>query len=380
MKRSCASRCAQTKSAVFLLLCSLLGQAQSEAPQITFDRAVRSLSAGDYGAAEQGFQAILKQQPNNVGAIGNLGILYARTNRTDKAIAEYQHALRLSPNDEPILLNLGIVYLKEELHSRALPYFQRVLAIDPNNLQARQLLDVCRLYTGQVSPAIEDLKLLIEQSPRDEQLLFLLGFAYLKNGNSKAAQDIFNRMFEAAGPARAQFLLGKASYEAALFPQAEESFLAVLRLDPRFPDIHLELGKVYISERRTDDAIAQLRAAVNENPENEEANYFLGSLLVRENQCEQGIPYLERAKRLKPDSYGVYLYLGRAKLHLGQTADAVKLLRKAAELNPDDASAQYTLARALKSSGQEAESARAFERARSLNARALDEAAIPGIR
>jgi Flp pilus assembly protein TadD len=368
------------KCAACLLMWGLLARGQTEPVQVTFDHAVRALSAGDYGAAEQGFQAVLRQQPNNVGAIGNLGILYARTNRTDQAIAEYQRALRLSPNDEAILLNLGIVYLKEELHGRALPYFERVLAIDPHNQQARRLRDVCLLYTGQVLPAISDLKLLTKENPRDEQLLFLLGFAYLKNGDSKTAQALFNQMFETAGTARAQFLLGKASYEAALFPQAEESFLAVLRADAQFPGVHLELGKVYISERRTDDAVEQLREALKESPSDEEANYFLGSLLIRENRYEQGVPYLEEAKRLKPDSYGVYLYLGRAKLHLGQTSAAVTLLQKAVELNPDDASAQYTLARALKSSGQEVAATKAFERARTLNARALDETTIPGVR
>ena len=160
--------------AACLFLCGLLANAESEPAQVTFDRAVEALSTGDYGAAEQGFQAVLRQQPNHVGAIGNLGILYARTNRIDRAIAEYQRALRLSPNDEPILLNLGIVDLKEEAHSRALPYFERVFAMDPRNRQARQLLDVCRLYTGEVLPAIRDLKLLTGENPHDEQLLFLL--------------------------------------------------------------------------------------------------------------------------------------------------------------------------------------------------------------
>ncbi|MBV9611522.1 MAG: tetratricopeptide repeat protein, partial [Acidobacteriaceae bacterium] len=316
----------------------------------------------------------------HVGAIGNLGILYARTNRIDRAIAEYEHALRLSPNEEPVLLNLGIVYLKEELHSRALPYFERVLAMDARNQQARQLADVCRLYTGQVKPALRDLEALRQANPQDQQVLFLLGFGYLKSGDSQAAHDIFNQMFEAAGPARAEFLLGKASYEAALFSQAEESFLQVARADAQFPGVHLELGKVYISERRTEDAIRELREELRRDPENQEANYFLGSLLVQENRDEEGAAYLEKAERLKPDSYGVFLYLAKAKLHSGQPAEAVTLLEKAVELNPDDASAQYTLARALKSCGKDEAAARAFERARSLNARALSEFTIPGVR
>ncbi len=356
----------------------IFGQAQSL--QVTFNRAVGHLSSGDYGPAEQGFLAVLRAQPDNVGAIGNLGILYARTNRIDKAIAEYQRALRLSPNDQSILLNLGLVNLREEQHSKALPFFERVLAVDPFNNQARQLRDMCLLYTGRVPPALQDLQSLARDRPGDPQLLFLLGLAYLKHGDSKQAQSVFNRMFQESEPARAQFMLGKASYEAALFPQAEESYHAVLRLDPKFPGIHLELGKVYLSERRTQDAIAQFKQALDEPASKEEANYFLGSLLVRESQPEPGITYLEAAKRLNPNSFGVYLYLGKARLETGQPSVAALLLKKAVELNPDDPNAQYTLARALKKSGRDSEAAQAFARARSLNARALPESIIPGIR
>ncbi len=85
--------------AACLCLCISLA---AEPPDIVFNRAVQALSAGDYAVAEQGFQSVLHQQPSNVGAIGKLGIIYARTNRADRAIAAYQSALRLSPNDKPL--------------------------------------------------------------------------------------------------------------------------------------------------------------------------------------------------------------------------------------------------------------------------------------
>jgi tetratricopeptide (TPR) repeat protein len=372
--------CLKTLFGVFLYLCGMLAFAASEPADIIFSRAVQAMAAGNYATAEQGFQSVLRREPRNVGAIGNLGILYARTNRAGQAIAEYQAALRLSPDDESILLNLGIVYFKQELHALALPYFARVVKVDPRNQQAQQLLAVCQIYGGQVGPAIHTLESLSTANPKDEQVLFLLGFGYLKQGDSKTAESVFNRMLDVAGPARAQFLLGRASYEAALFPQAEESFLQVLRLDANFPGLHLELGKLYISERRTDDAIRELRAALRENPDNEDANYFLGSLLVRESRFEEGIRYLEAAKKLKPDSWAIYFYLGRAKLHEQQTAEAAALLEKAVALNPNDASAQYQFGRALQANGQKDAAAGAFARARDLKADALNDAAIPGVR
>jgi superkiller protein 3 len=358
------------KSAACLCLCGFLLWAAEPAKEV-FDQAVRDLAAENYEAAERGFQSVVREQPRNVAALGNLGVIYSRTSRADRAIEVYRRALRLSPDDKAILLNLGLVYLKHEDHARALPLFARVVEIDPQHLQARQLLAVCRAYTGQLGPAIRDLEALRAAAPRDENILFLLGFAYLKNHDAERAKAIFELMFEAAPPERAQFLMGKANYEATLFPQAEEAFSEALRLDAALPGVHLELGKVYISLRRTDDAIRELELALKENAGDGDACYFLGGLLVQEGRYKQGIPYLERARKVKPDFWAPYFYLGKAKLRLEQPADAVVLLQRAVELNPDEASAYYQLGRALEACGRGPEASRALRRVRDLRAAAL---------
>lgn len=363
------------KCGACLCLCAFLLCAAESAKEV-FEGAARALAAGDYQAAERGFQSVLREEPRNIAALGNLGVIYSHTNRADQAITVYRRALQLSPNDKAILLNLGLVYLKQEDHARALSLFARVVEIDPQHLQARQLLAVCRAYVGQLAPAIRDLEALRAAAPRDEDVLFLLGFVYLKNHDSEKAKAIFQLMFEAAGPVRAQFLIGKANVEALLFPQAEESFSEVLRLDPEFPGAHLELGKVYISLRRDDDAIRELELALKANSGDGDASYFLGSLLVQEGRDEQGVPYLERATKLKPDFWAPHYYLGKAKLRLGQPTEAMVPLQRAAALKPDEASVYYELWRALKGCGREAEARRALLRVQELRAAAL-EAATP---
>jgi tetratricopeptide (TPR) repeat protein len=364
---------------VMSALC-LLAIAAQDPQQAIFEAAAKSLVAGDYPAAERGFQAVLKVQPNHVGALGNLGIIYSRTGRTDQAITVYRKALALSPNDKAILLNLGLVYLKQEAHRKALPLFERVVAVDAAHQQARQLVAICRLYLGELEPAIRDLEALQRENSNDQQTLFLLGFAYLKNNDAETAKRIFDRMFAVAGPAQAEFLLGKACYEAALFDRAEESYLKVAQIAPDFPGIRLELGKLYISQRRTEDAIKELESVLKDQPANEDANYYLGGLLVQEARYEEGIPYLERARKLKPDSWSILFYLGKAKLRLGQPAEAVTLLQKAVALNPDETSAYYQLGRALQACGRQQEALRAFSRVQNLKAGAPKDAAIVGIR
>jgi tetratricopeptide (TPR) repeat protein len=364
------------KAAVCLCLCGIVLMAAEPAKEI-FEKAAQALSAGDYAAAERGFQAVLRQEPNQIAALANLGVIYSRTNRADQAIAAYQKALRLSPDDKPILLNLGLVYLKQEAHARALPYFERVVKLDPGNLQARQLLAVSRAYTGQVRPAIQELEALHQSAPHDENILFLLGFCYLKDRNPERAKLIFQQMFDSAGPSRAQFLLGRADYEATQFSEAESAFREVLRIDPKFPGVHLELGKVYISLRRNDDALRELNLALQERPGDPDASYFLGGLLVQQGRDGEGIPYLERAKDAKPDFWAPYFYLGKARLRMEHPAEAVAFLERAVQLNPDDASAFYDLSRALQASGRTEEARDAMVRVRELRDAALKAQAPP---
>jgi tetratricopeptide (TPR) repeat protein len=364
------------KFAVCLCLCASLLCAAESAKEI-FEGAVKALAAGDTEAAERGFQAVLRQEPRNIAALSNLGVIYSRTSRADRAIDAYQRALQASPDDKAILVNLGLVYLRQEDHAKALPLFSRVVAIDPQHMQARQLQAVCRAYLGQLEPAIHELEVLRTAAPRDDGILFLLGFAYLKDHDAEKAKAIFEAMLAAAGPVRTQFLIGKANYEATMFPQAEESFLDVLRLDPQFPGVHLELGKVYICLRRTDDAMRELQLAVKEDPG--DANYFLGGLLVQEGRFAEGIPYLEKAKMAKPDSWAAYFYLGKAKLQLEKPAEAAVLLQRSIELNPtDEVSAYYQLGKALKACGRDEEARRALAHVRDLRAAATEAATLDG--
>ena len=363
------------KWAACLCLCAVFLSAAEPVKEI-FDRAVRALEASDYQGAERGFQAVLREQPRNIAALSNLGIIYSRTNRADQAIVVYRRALELSPDDKAILLNLGLVYLRQENHARALPLFARVVAIDPQQLQARQLLAVCRAYTGRPALAIRDLETLRVSAPNDENVLFLLGFVYLKNHDPEKAKLIFEQMFQAAGPVRAEFLAGKAYYEATQFPEAERSFQHVLQLDPAFPGAHLELGKVYISLRRTDDAMRELQLVLKDNPDDADAGYFLGGVLVQAGRFAEGIPYLERAKTAKPDFWAPYFYLGKAELRLDRPSEAVALLQRAVQLNPDDATAYFLLGRALQACGRTSEASQALRRVRELRAGSLDASAI----
>src|SRR5260370_22222339 len=102
-----------------LLWASLLCAGQSSLQ--VFNGAVAALLSGDYAVAERGFVKVLEAMPDHIDSMQNLGVVYARTNRLDQAIALYRRALKLNPRNGSVLLNLGLACIKQGFYAEALP-------------------------------------------------------------------------------------------------------------------------------------------------------------------------------------------------------------------------------------------------------------------
>ena len=131
--------------------------------------------------------------------------------------------------------------------------------------------------------------------------MYLLGLAYVRSNQPAKARQVFQELFaEGANPAQANFLVGKAYYEGGNFEQAERAFR--LAIDDRAvgPAARIELAKVLISERKNEEAEAQLRSVLKSDASNSDALYLLGALLVQENRYGAGADILNRHARRIP--------------------------------------------------------------------------------
>jgi predicted Zn-dependent protease len=331
----------------------------ADALETTFSRAAAALSRGDLPAAEQGFDAVLKSQPNHVGAMGNLGVIYSRSGRTHQAIAIYRRALKVAPNDMALLVNLGLAYLKEENHSAAKQVFEPLVKRDPSNARLRELLATTQVYTGESDKALASL----EQLPRTPNTIYLMGLANLRAGNREKARELLDEAFPAAmSPAQAAFMKGKAYYDATLFDDAIREFRKARALDESLPGVRMELARALVSIRDNDAAEGELRGLLKAQPSDADACYLLGALLVQEGKETEAVRLLEIARAARPDGWGAYYYLGRAKLQIDDARSAAPLLKKAADMNPEESAVFYHLSRALKALGRDAEARKAAAR------------------
>jgi Flp pilus assembly protein TadD len=301
-----------------------------ESAEAIFQRAAASLKAEDYRSAERDFRSVLTLEPRNVGAMGNLGVVYPRTRRFSQAIDIYRQALRIAPRDKFLATNLGLAYVRQEQYTSAPPIFEKLAADRP----------------------------LLAAEPGNAGALSMLGVALTRLNRTEEAHAAFARMMDAVSPAQAKFLMGKASYETERFAEAADFFRQALSLDPALDGAHRELGKTLISLRAEESAEKELRQAA---PDDSEALYFLGAQLAR-TRAGEAIPVLERARDLAPDLWGPSYYLGRIYLDQSRLREALPLLERAARLNPDEPAIQYQLGRALQKAGRAAGAQAAFAR------------------
>lgn len=324
-----------------LVLATGLMQAAQSSVQI-FERAAAALLGGDYGAAERGFEEVLRTSPNHVASLENLGVVYSRTGRLDQAIAVYRRALALSPGNSGVRLNLGLAYMRQKSYAAALDVFQSLVQTDPGSFPAN-----------------------------DIGVLFPLSDGFLGRTPTEEAVRKLDAFLSSLPPAPAHLVLCKLYYQRERLDEAGRQCRKTLEIDPRFPGAHRELARVLVSQR-SPEAENELAAAIQEDPNDPEALYDLGVALVEEDRVEEAARYLERARRLEPGFWGSWFVLGKVKLHLDQAEQAVPLLQRAAELRPDYFSIFYVLGRALIATGKTEEAQRAMQRVRELTAQELD--------
>ncbi len=336
-----------------------------------FASAARALQSGRYDAAEREFLEVLKREPGHVGALGNLGVLYSRTGQPSRAIDVYRRALKLAPGEPGLLLNLSLAYFKIEEFASAKPLLEQ---LEPKagarQAQARELLAIARLQTGETEAAVTALAALAGAAQPSPAVLQFLALGHIRQGARAKADAVMERLFESLPPASARYFEGRIWYDAALFEKALESYEKAAAAEPYLPGLALETGKTLISLRRGGEAERKLRAALLENAAGDaETLYFLGALLVQNGKPAEGVPLLEQARARRPNLWGTYFYLGKAKLALNRPAEAVALLAEAARRSPSEPAVQYQLARALQASGRATEAREAFERVRKLGSK-----------
>jgi tetratricopeptide (TPR) repeat protein len=190
---------------------------------------------------------------------------------------------------------------------------------------------------GNVETALELLQSAVGRDPA-----FALGHAAL----GAAYWHLYQNTFEALWAERAQAAIERAA-----------------DLDPEDPQVRLSLATVYRGTGRLDEALAQLRAAVAERPESDDAWRELGAALYQQGQHSEAAAAYERAVAIRPAYWQNHYRLGTYHLRRGELEAAIAAYEHALALQPDNPDILSNLGVAWGSAGDSARALQSFERA-----------------
>ncbi len=105
--------------------------------------------SGQYAAAERVYRELIRFDPMNSQAQGNLGVVLEKSGRPNEARAQYEQSARLFPHVADPVYNLAVLSWHEKDWPKVLSYLEEVLRRDPRHPSAGVYLEQARQRMGQ---------------------------------------------------------------------------------------------------------------------------------------------------------------------------------------------------------------------------------------
>jgi tetratricopeptide (TPR) repeat protein len=365
---------------IFTISAALCVGQKAVAPDQQRQTALALEQQGDNVEAEAAWRSYLKTHPSSPEAYAHLGLLEARQQHYREAIPLYSKALSLDSATPGLRLNLGLAYFKAGEMKEALQQFGPLLKSTPQTSPDRQrlvILVAMSYYSlEQHSQAAVYLKEAVSRDPQNLELLLALAHSYLWSKQYQNVLDTYRVILQLnADSAEADMLAGEALDELKDSSGAIDQFRAAVKADPKEPDVHFGLGYLLWKKRKYADAVPELQAELDNNPNHAQALTYLADAQIQLGKPDAALPLLENAARIDPGIELEHLDIGIIDATNGKNDDALREMKIAEKIAPDDVNVHWRLGRLYRVMGNEQQAAAELVKARTLT-QAVDAALI----
>lgn len=111
--------------------------------------------SGDIEGAKVIFNRLLRENPDHVDVLNNLGVISFQEGEIDQAIAYFQRGLNLKPHHPELLENLSQCLFMKGDYTEAKQFFEKAIALRPDSLSLLNSFGHCLIQAGDYSRAEE---------------------------------------------------------------------------------------------------------------------------------------------------------------------------------------------------------------------------------
>jgi tetratricopeptide (TPR) repeat protein len=346
------------------LIATTRSKAQSIDPAGMRANAIALEQRGDNAEAEQVWQALAKADPANAEAFAHLGLLEARQQRLESAIAFYRQAIALNPNLPGLQMNLGLALFKAGQFPSAMEAFSAEIKKHPNDQRLTVLLGMTHYGMKDYFVAIPYLRRAADRDAQNLTLRMALAHSCLLSKQYQCVIDV-HREFKSlnAEVAGADILAAEALEAQQDRDGAATQVQAALQANPEEANAHLALGYLLWIKGQWAEAAHEFEIEIQHDPQDVQARVYLADAQVQQGDFVTPLPDLQKLVVSDPSEPLVHLDLGVIAAKNGRAEDAIRELRTAMQDAPESADVHLRSAKQLELLGRTDEAKLGRERA-----------------
>jgi len=304
---------------------------------------------------ETAFLQGIKTVPNNSDNYINLGMVYQKQQKYDRAYTMYQKAIKLNADDIFVKYVLSTLYFAQKRYSNALELFNQILNEMPSDSQIRSFKAESLAALGRKNEAIKQYEYILNQYPdvmRPKVALYEL--VKDKYTPERMMKYLFPRLKNRKVTAQNYYYFANALQNAGKTEDAEKFYQMAIQLNPKYSKAYLELAKKYESESDLNNAFYIISSANRNSPQDKEVRSLFNSLktkynekvlgqadfLIKEGNYREAISVY---KRVEPQSFKTTYAIATCYQLLKDNRNAIEFYRKSLEFNPKSADTYYYL-------------------------------------
>jgi predicted O-linked N-acetylglucosamine transferase (SPINDLY family) len=333
-------------------------------PDQLLEDALAAQRKGSIADARRLYASVLRIDPTNAAAFGNLAIIAAQQGDFEGAERLLRRGIALHPKDALSFNNLGLVLSQRGRLTEAIDAHRRAVELRPAYAEAYFALGNAFKQQGALSDAIASYRNALAAKPAYAEAQNNIGVASQSLGMLKDAVAAYHDAI-ALRPAygEAQFNLGVVLHEMGELSAAESAYRQLISLNPGIAVVHNNLGTVLKDQGRLDDALAAFENATRLQADYAEAFFNCGTVLQQQARLEEALVAYGQAAGLRQNYVDAIGNAGIVLQELGRAREAIDLYGLLIELMPAHADTHNNLGTALLVEGRVEEARAAFEQA-----------------
>ncbi len=273
-----------------------------------------------------------EQQKNDLRVLALRNWALLNLGNTAEARNRIAEALRLARSPE-FVLQEGIAKFLDRDYNGAQADAEQVLRSEPANLRAARLLVDAYAGRKQLPKAVEQVRLLASQNPKEPNLQVYLAQLLLAVGNPPEARGVLESAATNTGALQVHLAIAQLDLSEDRVQEARGQLETALKQAPRNPQALALMAQLEQKAGNVSAAVDRYREMLRADPSNAFVLNNIAYLTVGENP-DEALQLAQQAVELAPDAAAIQDTIGWVLYRKGLYSRAVEHLKKAVETEP----------------------------------------------